>query len=497
MVALGILFIIFTLLSHLRSTEPASGSNQVSHTTISTSPSLRPAPTASNRVDLNGYQAALPDPTASQKQSLPLPTDYAFAKEVGWCERFMGVEYLYSFRDHHKEYCHSGASQLECFKIDFGDGKLQDPFCVADGVRLNEEKYFELSCDLGDESKREIAAFPEFMFGTGTRIILDTHFRIDSSVEKKGAVESLKCGTKTKKHGQRKTAILFKRDGGANMWHSLMGVFSYYLSMDILSITEDGQGIPFFHRNDMEDLQVIWVDDKGPGPYAEMWEFFSTPGKRSLHLADPIEFSECYDRVIIPNPGASNPLWQGDWEPRRCTNSTLLETFRRRIYRQFRVAEPDPEPKPEDGLTVTLIDRRQTRHLDNQDYYIKKLHERFPKLHIQTLDLWAISFEEQLRILRSTNILVGTHGAGLTSSIFIPPRSSVVEILPPNFWHKGFRNLAQLRGHRYFSAHAEERPGSDDWKGSSLFIEEDRFMEIMNIAVKSLYNTGHLNEDVN
>ncbi|KAL9077822.1 MAG: hypothetical protein Q9157_003248 [Trypethelium eluteriae] len=246
--------------------------------------------------------------------------------------------------------------------------------------------------------------------------------------------------------------------------------------MDILSMTKDDQGIPFFHRNDMEDLQVIWVDDKGPGPYAEI---------------------ECYDRVIIPNPGASNPLWQGDWEPRRCTNSTLLETFRRRIYRQFGVAEADLEPKPEDGLTVTLIDRRQTRHLDNQDHYIKKLQERFPKLHIQTLDLWAISFEEQLRILRSTNILVGTHGAGLTGTIFIPPRSNVVEILPPNFWHKGFRNLAQLRGHRYFSAHAEERPGSDDWKGSSLFIEEDRFMEIMNIAVKSLYNTGHLNEDVN
>ncbi|KAF2234289.1 glycosyltransferase family 61 protein [Viridothelium virens] len=476
MVALGILFLILTLFTHLRSIGSISEINRISHAIISSSASLRSTPIASNGGDLDRHQADLPNPTTTQKQSLPLPSDYTFTNDVGWCERFMGVEYLYSFRDHHNPYCYSGASQLECFQIDFGDGKLQDPFCVADGIHLNKEKYFELSCDLRDESKREIAAFPKFMFGTGTKIILDTHFRIDNSIAKKSAVESLKCGSRNKKHGQRKTAILFKRDGGANMWHSLMEVFSYYLSMDILSMTKDDQGIPFFHRNDMEDLQVIWVDDKGPGPYAEI---------------------ECYDRVIIPNPGASNPLWQGDWEPRRCTNSTLLETFRRRIYRQFGVAEADLEPKPEDGLTVTLIDRRQTRHLDNQDHYIKKLQERFPKLHIQTLDLWAISFEEQLRILRSTNILVGTHGAGLTGTIFIPPRSNVVEILPPNFWHKGFRNLAQLRGHRYFSAHAEERPGSDDWKGSSLFIEEDRFMEIMNIAVKSLYNTGHLNEDVN
>lgn len=72
-------------------------------------------------------------------------------------------------------------------------------------------------------------------------------------------------------------------------------------------------------------------------------------------------------------------------------------------------------------------------------------------MNVQSIDFAAILYKDQLKIIQESDILAGVHGAGLTHGIFLPSGSAMVEILPPGLNHKGFRNVASLRGHDYFS----------------------------------------------
>lgn len=77
----------------------------------------------------------------------------------------------------------------------------------------------------------------------------------------------------------------------------------------------------------------------------------------------------------------------------------------------------------------------------------------------------------------------------------------MVEILPPGLNHKGFRNFAGILGHSYYSTHASgfavDIDKRDEWHNKDVLVEEDRFLELMDVAVKDLYNRGMRNFDVN
>lgn len=204
------------------------------------------------------------------------------------------------------------------------------------------------------------------------------------------------------------------------------------------------------------------------------------------------------DNIIIPLPGGSNPFWQGDWEPLSCARSKLLKTFSQRILTFYDIDDKlaaDNRP-----LMLTFIDRREKRRLIDQDRYFARLNSKFSAIEIQLVDFASLSFLEQLKKVRRTDILVGVHGAGLTHGIFLPPGSTMVEILPPDLKYKGFRNLAKMLGHNYFSSHGVTHLTNStkgDWQFDDVYIEEDRFIDLMDLSVRSMYHRGLRDTDVN
>jgi hypothetical protein len=209
------------------------------------------------------------------------------------------------------------------------------------------------------------------------------------------------------------------------------------------------------------------------------------------------------ENVIIPLAGGSNTMWQGDWEPHSCQTSPLLRTFLRRILSFYDLNGP-PVQTRSNNITITFVDRKKSRHLINHEAYLEELERKFEHVSVQAVDFASIPLKQQIQVAQQTDILVGVHGAGLTHGMFLPPRPAIVEILPGELQHKGFRNLAGLLGHSYCSVHGPKREQNSshlatptDWHSEDVFIEKDRFINLMDVAIKGLYNKGLRTYDIN
>lgn len=68
----------------------------------------------------------------------------------------------------------------------------------------------------------------------------------------------------------------------------------------------------------------------------------------------------------------------------------------------------------------------------------------------QRVFMEALTFEQQVELMRETAILAGPHGAGLTNMMFCPAGAHVVEVADPGFPNPNFYALASGLGHRYW-----------------------------------------------
>jgi capsular polysaccharide biosynthesis protein len=60
-----------------------------------------------------------------------------------------------------------------------------------------------------------------------------------------------------------------------------------------------------------------------------------------------------------------------------------------------------------------------------------------------------MSFEEQVRLFRNAEVVVGPHGAGFTNLIFSKPGTRVVEILAKGYERRCYWTLSSELGHDY------------------------------------------------
>ncbi|RAO64780.1 uncharacterized protein BHQ10_000792 [Talaromyces amestolkiae] len=437
---------------------------------------------------LGGSGSALvPDP-------LGPPVDYLEKNpDPRSCTERLGLAYLEGFRENRAQYCSPASpSQLMCFHSQTTPDGRVDSFCVGQNAVFSSSLgKFQFSCERveprGVESNQTaptLEEFPSYMYKTGPRHIFDDLVNLDSQIADNKAMEGI--------------TILVKREGADNIWHSLMEIMATSMTLDVLQMTRSAGSLhPIISTEDALNTQVVIVDSHNNGPYFDLWRLFAKmPVTRLPDLSTDFNTS----LVIIPLPGGSNPIWQGDWEPNICQHSDLLRTFERRVRQHFNITEPIKLP---DQVVVTFIKREGTRKLIDQDARIEALREQYheDKVLIQVIDFAVLPLTQQIQIIRSTDVLVGVHGAGLTHGLWLREGSAMVEILPDSFEHKGFRNLAGALGHNYFSTHASTRKTSrrsdNTWQMSDVTLDEGRWLQLVDVAIRSMYNKGRHNFDIN
>ncbi|KAK2745274.1 hypothetical protein FQN57_003969 [Myotisia sp. PD_48] len=416
--------------------------------------------------------------------------DLTVQEHPGCAERF-GRKYLDDLRRNATEYCEpDSGSRLTCFHSQTArDGRI-DSFCFGGPAMLDFSlKKFRLDCSLrkmsANESAPRLHQLPSYWYGTGPSAVFSQSIKVNN------------LGFSPPKDTKNYT-ILVKREGEGNPWHSLLEIFSMSLTIDALKIDSgDGRYKPFLTNEDAKNTQVVILDRRKNGPYFHLWSLFAE--RPTIRLANISHDALLSENVIVPLAGGSNPLWQGDWEVFPCQRSDLLRVFSNRVLDHYQVDRSKPR---EEQIVVTFIDRK-SRRLTHQESYLEALSKNMSQIKVQSIDFAAIPFKEQLKVARATDVLVGVHGAGLTHSMFLREGSVVVEILPRDFNHKGFLNVANLLGHSHFSVHASNQNPQpshlrrDKWHREDVFLEESRFQELMNVAIKTLYGQIPHHHDVN
>ena len=471
--------------------------------------------------DINIYKQSSKAISSLNDERLSLPNDYLLTElDDKFCRERFGVEYLRRLSSTMTEYCtERSGSSLKCFHSKTKlDGRV-DVFCIT-GPVLVKEHYgikFELDCKLKedlDSSAPKFRSFPAYWYNTGPRTIFRKHFEINQSGESKALPAS---ETPT-------YSILVQREGDGHIWHCLMEIFSMYMSMDVLQMTPDPQtGAVMYNADDAAaNTQIIVLDDHPDGPFLELWAMFS---KRPIVRAKDIkqDGSLRLDNVIIPLAGGSNPQWQADWDVLPCTHPELLETFSRRILHHYGFNDAlyadDPQSTSvttnhesddhlssvSERLVITFINRTSSRKLVDQSIHLSNFRSAISslsdKIEIREVDFADFTMREQLRLVRETDVLVGVHGAGLTHAMFLKPGAAVAEIIPPDLNHKGFRNLALMRSLPYFSAHGKRLPektvyDSEAWHWNDVRLERETFVELLDAAIKSVFNRRKVNIEI-
>jgi hypothetical protein len=73
---------------------------------------------------------------------------------------------------------------------------------------------------------------------------------------------------------------------------------------------------------------------------------------------------------------------------------------------------------------------------------------------VEDVDLLRLSFEEQVALFNRHKVFIAAHGAGIMNSLFLPPRSAVIEVTPRGMFCPLFHRLHVAAGHFTFPIHS-------------------------------------------
>lgn len=88
-----------------------------------------------------------------------------------------------------------------------------------------------------------------------------------------------------------------------------------------------------------------------------------------------------------------------------------------------------------------------------------------------------LTFQEQVKLMQESSVLIAPHGAGLTNMLFCPQGAKIVEIADLSFPNPNFYALASAMKHQYWIINADSR-------GDAHPLEKDLFVDP--VAIKEM-----------
>ncbi|KAF1949216.1 hypothetical protein CC80DRAFT_457924 [Byssothecium circinans] len=453
-----------------------------------------------------------------------LPSIYYYERpEPESCRNTFGLGYLYNFRDSATQYCTDDAtSPMTCFNTlahtSEKEKHIHDNFCIARNAKVKAAtKKVELGCTLREFNEEEKARgvlkpddFHDYgWFDTGPFITFDRSIELQKAIPH---WEYAPPPTKRDGKPKAKFTILMNRDANS-FGHNFAEISSLILTLDIAKMTVDPKTAqPFFKDGDEEHTQLMILDGKEDGHFLEL---YSLAAKLPVRRIEQVEEDEDLGTIILPLAGISNPMWLWRWTYHGCHGQwEWLRAFRNRVLDHYGLLDHAPRgpqhPKDEfqpiilknwnEKLVVTVIDRyKQSRELVNQDTCIAALQAAYPDIVINIARFKQHTFAEQFNMTHNTDVLVGVHGAGMVHTVFLRPKSAVVELQPQGVQWQGHRNEASGLDLHYFTTHTKpvvEEGKEQNWQVDKMEMDPEQFVRVVGTAIRSVYSHRSDNRDI-
>eukprot|EP00890_Picochlorum_soloecismus_P002147 jgi/Picsp_1/2933/NSC_01158-R1_duf563 domain-containing protein len=402
------------------------------------------------------------------------------------CKYLYGVEHIVAYRDQ-TELCSGGRSTVKCSRFEdthpeSGEDEFGEALCEAINITIDynhlsrwsdekEEKFLDIkkqSKDIGTDwwATESLAGalrgscneaeyrVKNWTTGHGGQAFL-RHSFVSEPVDRTAPAERVLDEQQECKFGGGLKHTLYvigdKWSVEDNLWHNIEEIMSMFVAYAVFELRP-------------EDTQVVLAGAGSSVPASSSFSMFQEVAE-AFSGAYPVESLEdaikrvagnaadgrvCLPRIIFSTWGHPSIQAAGSYfnmqrmdlsAPYECSTSPILLGMRDFIVSRVLSSSESSIVARRDGQSMlhglanektirVLWPVRKTRLTGLEDVMLDIIRRvcREKNAHLIEQDLSHMSFSEQLGIIRSTNVLVGLHGAALTWAYFLPPNSSLIEI---------------------------------------------------------------------
>jgi glycoprotein 2-beta-D-xylosyltransferase len=211
--------------------------------------------------------------------------------------------------------------------------------------------------------------------------------------------------------------LMITRYEYCNAYHTMTDWFNAFLS---LPDTPAG------------NVTVVFLDGHAEGKLDEVWSHL---WGNVMYVKQLPPGGVCFDHVTFIPAGYASVLWsRGRAFPGLKPCPSMMEAFVKFVVEGYSLQRIPKQPG-----RVTIIDRMPyLAHPRSKPHSAQRMILNFDELarslrtvegvtEVQVVRFEGMTFEEQLRTIRETHILIGNHGAGISHLLFLQDDSFVLE----------------------------------------------------------------------
>jgi len=411
------------------------------------------------------------------------PEQLAMTSRQRACDKVMGLGVVNSYVESMSVWCKyqgtsaSRPSLMRCYRLKY-PWKMDSLFCEG----------FNITIDFSKVSNEGLIGVHKgeayFNFQNGATMaqctktgewdegLLMKHMRKQLSGAKFEASDSLVVKKETN-YTPGVTYLLPRDEDADNTFHSTAD----FMNMEVV-----------YRTLGLQEAQVVLLDRFFDFSYIPLMSLGYGGGRQLMRRSSFGDRTYTFEHLVfhLESPAATvhERVAMEEGEPIRCGQSSLWRAYSQRVLSAFSLWDIDPPSIPH--LTLSL--RRRTEHknvgrvMANEDEIIGIIKEG-NMLTYEIADLAKMSFAEQLKTIRQTNVYIGIHGAGLMLIMFAAEEAILLEIHPHYRVDRHFRHAARLSGKIYMPMRTMKEVSCEK-SSDNVYVEPDQFRSVLDDAVR-------------